>query len=94
MTPPPQAEAGGLANAIFGSLRDGGAGHAWARPSASWPASTWPNTAQDLAGAACTRFINDILLSAPSIVLGLFIYAVVVAPSRAFRAGPACWRWR
>jgi phosphate transport system permease protein len=33
-----------------------------------------------------TRFINDILLSAPSIVVGLFIYAVVVAPSKQFSA--------
>ena len=32
------------------------------------------------------RFINDILLSAPSIVIGLFIYAVVVAPLRGFSA--------
>ena len=37
-----------------------------------------------------TRFINDILLSAPSIVIGLFIYAIYVAQRRAlFRAGPA-----
>ena len=44
---------------------------------------------------SATRFINDILLSAPSIVIGLFIYAVVVAPhARASRASPACWRWR
>ena len=42
-----------------------------------------------------TQFINDILLSAPSIVIGLFIYAAVVAhhASRSL-AGPACWRWR
>jgi phosphate transport system permease protein len=32
------------------------------------------------------RFINDILLSAPSIVIGLFIYAVVVAPFKSFSA--------
>ena len=91
MTPPPQAEAGGLANAIFGSLRDGGAGDASsARRSASWPASTSPNTARRAGSAASTRFINDILLSAPSIVIGLFIYAVVVArTARPSRAGPA-----
>src|SRR5690606_1464728 len=35
---------------------------------------------------AATRFINDILLSAPSIVIGLFIYAVVVAPMHSFSA--------
>jgi phosphate transport system permease protein len=43
---------------------------------------------QGLAGRA-TRFVNDILLSAPSIVIGLFVYAVVVARSRRSRAGPA-----
>jgi len=35
---------------------------------------------------SAVRFINDILLSAPSIVIGLFIYAVVVAPLRGFSA--------
>jgi phosphate transport system permease protein len=33
---------------------------------------------------ACTRFINDILLSAPSIVIGLFVYSVVVMPTKGF----------
>jgi len=40
------------------------------------------------------RFINDILLSAPSIVVGLFIYEVMVAPMATSRAMPARWRWR
>ena len=39
------------------------------------------------------RFINDILLSAPSIVIGLFIYQVLVAPMGHFSALPAAWRW-
>jgi len=34
--------------------------------------------------ASVTRFVNDILLSAPSIVIGLFVYAVVVAPFKSF----------
>jgi len=38
------------------------------------------------------RFINDILLSAPSIVVGLFIYEVMVAPMGHFSAMPARWR--
>ena len=45
------------------------------------------------AGWRTTRFVNDILLSAPSIVIGLFVYAVVVARFKSFR-GRACWRWR
>ncbi len=40
-----------------------------------------------------TQFINDILLSAPSIVIGLFIYSVVVARYKSSRAGPVCSRW-
>ena len=34
--------------------------------------------------AHCTRFVNDILLSAPSIVIGLFVYAVVVVQLKSF----------
>ena len=33
-----------------------------------------------------TRFINDILLSAPSIVIGLFVYTIIVAQTRQFSA--------
>ena len=41
------------------------------------------------------RFINDILLSAPSIVIGLFIYEIMVVADGAFlRPGPARWRSR
>ena len=42
-----------------------------------------------------TRFINDILLSAPSIVIGLFIYSVGGGTRQVTsRAGPGCSRWR
>ncbi len=50
-----------------------------ARRSASSPASISPNIGKDGWLARVTRFINDILLSAPSIVIGLFIYTVYVA---------------
>ena len=50
-----------------------------ARRSAFLPASTSPSTARTAGSRALTRFINDILLSAPSIVIGLFIYTVYVA---------------
>lgn len=86
MTPPPQAEAGGLANAIFGSLVMVGLATALGTPIgilagiylAEYGQKTWLGSA--------VRFINDILLSAPSIVIGLFIYAVVVAQLRSFSA--------
>jgi phosphate transport system permease protein len=87
MTPPPQAETGGLANAIFGSLYMVLLATALGTPIgvlagiylAEYGQKTWLGSA--------TRFINDILLSAPSIVIGLFIYAVVVNQLKSFSAG-------
>ena len=71
---------GRLANAIFGSAADRRRPRrSSARRSASWPASTSPSTARNGWLAEATRFINDILLSAPSIVIGLFVYTVYVA---------------
>ena len=82
-------------NAIFGSVRDGRAGHlhrhADRHPGRHLPR---PNTARRAWLGATTRFINDILLSAPSIVIGLFIYSRGGGAFRASPAGPACWRWR
>ena len=79
MTPAPQAEIGGLANAIYGSLLMVSLATLVGTPIgvlagiylAEYGQKTWLGSA--------TRFINDILLSAPSIVIGLFIYAVIVA---------------
>lgn len=84
MTPPPMAETGGLANAIFGSLTMVGLATLIGTPVgvmagvyvAEYGQRTWLGSA--------TRFINDILLSAPSIVIGLFIYALVVARFKTF----------
>jgi len=84
MTPPPMAETGGLANAIFGSLTMVALATFLGTPIgimagvylAEYGQRTWLGSA--------TRFINDILLSAPSIVIGLFIYALVVARFKAF----------
>jgi phosphate transport system permease protein len=85
-TPPPQAEVGGLANAIVGSLLMVSMATLLGTPIgvmagiylAEYGKKTW-------LGAA-TGFINDILLSAPSIVIGLFIYSVVVANLKSFSA--------
>ncbi len=84
MTPPPQGEGGGLANAIFGSFVMVGLATLVGTPIgilagvylAEYGQKNW------LGGAV--RFINDILLSAPSIVVGLFVYAVVVAKLKSF----------
>ena len=65
-------------------LRQRGHEHAarwrWARPSGCLPAPIWPNMAATPSFAFVVRFVNDILLSAPSIVTGLFIYEIVVVP--------------
>ncbi|MBW8845825.1 MAG: phosphate ABC transporter permease PstA [Burkholderiales bacterium] len=84
MTPPPQAEGGGLANAIFGSLVMVALATLVGTPIgilagvylAEYGQKTWLGSA--------VRFINDILLSAPSIVVGLFVYATVVARLKSF----------
>lgn len=77
-TPPPQTE-GGLANALFGSLVMCGLAILIGTP-LGIAAGTW---LAEYAGArklgTVVRFVNDILLSAPSIVLGLFVYTVVVS---------------
>jgi len=83
MTPPPGSE-GGLANAIFGSLLMVGFATLIATPIgilagvylAEFGGRGWVGPT--------TRFINDILLSAPSIVIGLFIYTVYVANVKHF----------
>ena len=83
LTPPPN-EAGGIANAIFGSLVMVGLATFVGTPIgimagiylAEYDPKGWLSS--------LTRFVNDILLSAPSIVIGLFVYAVVVAYFKTF----------
>jgi phosphate transport system permease protein len=85
MTPPP-GTAGGLANAIAGSAVLVGMATLIGTPIgllsgiylAEYGKFTWLGSA--------TRFINDILLSAPSIVIGLFVYAIYVAQVGKFSA--------
>ena len=83
MTPPPN-EAGGIANALFGSFM-----MVMLATSIGTPIGIMAgiylaeyNTKGWLANV--TRFVNDILLSAPSIVIGLFVYAVVVSRFKTF----------
>ncbi len=84
MTPPPQAETGGLSNAIYGSLMMVGAATLIGTPIGVMAGIYLAEYGQKGWLGSTTRFINDILLSAPSIVVGLFIYAVVVAPMKKF----------
>jgi phosphate transport system permease protein len=84
MTPPPQAETGGLANAIFGSLMMVALATLIGTPVGVMAGIYLAEYGQRTWLGRTTQFINDILLSAPSIVIGLFIYAVVVSRFKSF----------
>ena len=79
MTPPPGA-AGGLLNAIVGSLALTVLAVAIGTPIGILAGTYLAEYGRHDKLSSVVRFINDILLSAPSIVVGLFIYEVMVAP--------------
>jgi len=85
-TPAPNVEGGGLANAIVGSLIMVLLGTAVGTPIGIFAGIYLAEYGRSSWLGSVTRFINDILLSAPSIVIGLFIYAVVVAQTKNFSA--------
>ena len=78
MTPPPGAD-GGLANAIAGSLVMVGLGTMIGTPVGVLAGTYLAEYGRSGWLASGTRFLNDVLLSAPSIVMGLFVYSVYVA---------------
>jgi phosphate transport system permease protein len=78
MTPPPGGS-GGLANAIYGSVLMAGAGTLIGTPVGILAGTYLAEYGQRGWLAPATRFINDVLLSAPSIVIGLFVYSIYVA---------------
>ncbi|CAM3188109.1 phosphate ABC transporter, permease protein PstA [Pseudomonas floridensis] len=82
MTPPPGTE-GGLANAFYGSVLMSGIGLLIGTPIGLMAGIWLAEFARYTKLGNAVRFINDILLSAPSIVLGLFVYTVVVLPLNA-----------
>jgi len=83
MTPPPDA-AGGLLNAIVGSFLMVGLATLAAAPIGVMTGVYLSEYGQKSKVAATVRFVNDILLSAPSIVVGLFVYTIIVIPTRHF----------
>ncbi len=85
-TPAPQAEVGGLANAIVGSLIMVGLATGLGTPIGVMAGIYLTEYGQRSWLGRITEFINDILLSAPSIVVGLFIYSAVVARVKSFSA--------
>ena len=83
MTPPPN-EAGGLANALFGSFMMVLLATFVGTPVGILAGIYLAEYGKQGWLAPATRFVNDILLSAPSIVIGLFVYTVVVAYFKSF----------
>jgi phosphate transport system permease protein len=78
-TPAPGSEGGGLRNAIVGSLLMVGATVLFATPIGIFAGVYLAEYGDTSKTAELTRFVTDIMLSAPSIVLGLFVYAIAVA---------------
>ncbi len=85
MTPPP-GEAGGLLNAIVGSILLTLGATLMSMPIGMMAGTYLAEYGKEGPLAEAVRFINDILLSAPSIVVGLFIYEVMVVPMGHFSA--------
>lgn len=83
MTPPPGSD-GGLLNPIIGSLVMTVLGVVMGTPIGILAGTYMAEYGRHARISQVIRFINDILLSAPSIVIGLFVYTLVVAPMRQF----------
>jgi phosphate transport system permease protein len=80
----PPGEPGGLGNAIVGSLLLCMCAVGWATPVGIAAGTYLAEYANHTKRGEVIRFVNDILLSAPSIVLGLFVYTLVVRPMEGF----------
>jgi phosphate transport system permease protein len=79
-TPGPGSEGGGIANAILGSIVLTGIGILIATPVGVMAGTYLAEYGRGSKLAALIRFLNDILLSAPSILIGLFVYTLMVRP--------------
>ncbi|MDH2311738.1 phosphate ABC transporter permease PstA [Methylobacterium brachiatum] len=79
-TPGPGSEGGGIANAILGSLVLTGIGITIATPIGVMAGTYLAEYGRFSKIAGVIRFLNDILLSAPSILIGLFVYTLMVRP--------------
>src|SRR2546421_10967820 len=85
-TPPPGSTEGGLRNAIIGSILMTVIGVGIGAPLGLFAGTYLAEYGKHDKLTSVIRFINDILLSAPSIIIGLFIYGAVVVPMRGFSA--------
>ena len=83
MTPPPGAN-GGLLNPIVGSLIMTTLGVLMGTPIGILAGTYMAEYGRHARISSVIRFFNDILLSAPSIIIGLFVYTIIVAPMKQF----------
>jgi phosphate transport system permease protein len=83
-TPAPGSDGGGLMNAIVGSLMMVGVATAISTPVGILAGIYLAEYGEESWFAQVTRFVTDIMLSAPSIVVGLFVYAIYVAQAKHF----------
>src|SRR6201993_1696999 len=83
-TPPPGSTTGGLLNAITGSIIMTAIGVGIGAPLGMFAGTYLAEYGKHDRLTSVIRFINDILLSAPSIIIGLFIYGAVVVPMGGF----------
>ncbi len=83
-TPAPGSEGGGLLNPIVGSLLMVGVATLISTPIGIFAGIYLAEYGEESRFAQITRFVTDVMLSAPSIVIGLFIYALYVANVRHF----------
>lgn len=75
---------GGLANAILGTLMQVGVGLVISTPIGVMTGTYLSEAKSNSKAAGAVRFINDVLLSAPSILIGLFVYSLLVRPFGGF----------
>ncbi|HEY1077906.1 MAG TPA: phosphate ABC transporter permease PstA [Fontimonas sp.] len=86
MTPPPGSDKGGLLNPIFGSLVQTFIATLIGTPIGMLAGTYMAEYGRNSKLTMVVRFINDVLLSAPSIVIGLFVYEIMVRPMGHFSA--------
>ncbi len=89
-TPPPGSTDGGLRNAIVGSIMMTVIGVGIGAPLGLFAGTYLAEYGKHDKLTSVIRFINDILLSAPSIIIGLFIYGAIVVPMGGFSAFAGC----
>jgi phosphate transport system permease protein len=85
-TTPPPGSSGGLINAIFGSVAMTAIATLVGTPTGILAGTFLAEYARRSRFGEVVRFVNDILLSAPSIIIGLFVYSVMVVPMGHFSA--------